>query len=324
MNDEQIFLANAYLDGELTAEERRIAETDPDVMAEVEALRALQLELRAVTAPTDAARESAVSAAMAEFSAGAATVAATEDTVSAAPIPFRPRPAYAKYLAVAAAVVAVAGLGIVISQADLGGDDDDSSAGDAAPAAEESAADDNPFAESVEAGADESAADDGGEDAGDDAAEAEVMASTGEEMSEEAALDTEAAEVADEPADAAADEPADDAAGDESDADTAATTPAMAERLAVPPDFDPDAPIADETELGVFGAYLLRERDAGTLPPTPNTPCTGDDEILDEATLIVDGAATPVYVSVIEFDELVFARSTATCEVILEGSLIAN
>ena len=100
MNDEQIFLANAYVDGELTADERRIAEADPQVMTEVEQLRLLQGELRDVSPPTDAARESAIGAAMAAFDSDAAP--ASVDTNI---IPFRPRPAYAKLLGIAARTI---------------------------------------------------------------------------------------------------------------------------------------------------------------------------------------------------------------------------
>ena len=113
MNEEQFFLANAYLDGELTAEERGIAEADPAVMAEVEQLRALQNDLRDVEPPSDAARESAIGAALAEFTSRSSTststgrVAPAVTAAPAAPIVFRRRPAYARYLGVAAAMVAV-------------------------------------------------------------------------------------------------------------------------------------------------------------------------------------------------------------------------
>ena len=54
--DEQYLLASAYLDGELTDDERRLAEADPAVMAEVEQLRALQAEIADVEPPTAAAQ----------------------------------------------------------------------------------------------------------------------------------------------------------------------------------------------------------------------------------------------------------------------------
>ena len=121
MNDDQIFLANAYLDGELTDEERALAEADPEVMAEVEELRALQELVRDVDPPTDLARRTAVAAAMAQFSATAA--GAVSRPPAPAPIPFRPRPSYAKYLAVAAGVLGVGVLGVAIANLDTGDDD---------------------------------------------------------------------------------------------------------------------------------------------------------------------------------------------------------
>ena len=64
MNAEHEFLASGYVDGDLTDDERRIAEADPAVMAEVEQLRALRAELADVPPPTTDARESAIAAAM--------------------------------------------------------------------------------------------------------------------------------------------------------------------------------------------------------------------------------------------------------------------
>ncbi|HUF99730.1 MAG TPA: hypothetical protein VMM60_16505, partial [Ilumatobacter sp.] len=69
MNDDQYFLANAYIDGELTADERQFAEADPDVMSEVDRLRAMQSLLRESAPPSPAARSAAIAAAMAEFGA---------------------------------------------------------------------------------------------------------------------------------------------------------------------------------------------------------------------------------------------------------------
>ena len=42
MNDDQRLLANAYLDGEVSADERARAEADPEVVAEVARLRAVR------------------------------------------------------------------------------------------------------------------------------------------------------------------------------------------------------------------------------------------------------------------------------------------
>jgi len=308
MNDEQYFLANAYVDGELTAGEREVAEADPEVMTEVELLRALRSQLRDTPAATDEARESAITAAMAGFSAA-------EQPSTTAAIPFRPRPAYAKYLGVAAAVVAVAGLGVIVSQANLG---DDDSSGDASSVAEETAESSTALIEAAPAGNDsapdraesEMVGDDGGfEDAAgearDEGAESDVME-----------------EVAEMPAGGVSAGAADaDAALDSSDA---ASAPVVQERWPVPFDFDVEAPITDEMELGIYGAYLLDERDFERLPPSPNTSCGGIDEILDRATVVLDGVRSPVYISVIEPAGLVFARETATCDVVMTGSLYVN
>ena len=70
--------------------------------------------------------------------------------------------------------------------------------------------------------------------------------------------------------------------------------------------------------------YLIEERDADRLPPTPNTRCIGDDAILGDATLVLDGVSTRVYVGVIDDDGVVLARDTDTCDVVLAGSIYVN
>ena len=310
MNDEQIFLANAYLDGELTADERRIAEADPEVMTEVEQLRALLTELRAVPPPSADARESAISAALASFGSATATAESMSDHApTAAPVvPFRPRPAYAKFLAVAAAVVAVAGLGIVVSQNSLGGDDSDT----ASDMVEEASIERNgaltesfDTAEATEGDAmADDMADDGGSDDMAEIAGADTMADDGDELAA-----TPAAEAT---ADGASDEAGDAPLGDE------------AEYRQVRADFDPDAPITDEDELGVYGVYLIAERDAGRLPSTPNHACVNAQQVLGTATLLFDGGPTPIYVDVREDDGLAVALRTDTCVELVAGSLFAD
>ena len=312
MNDEQYFLANAYLDGELTADERRIAEADPAVMTEVEQLRALQAELRDVPAPTTAARESAIGAAMATFESAAAagtgeTPAGDAPGHTGAPVvPFRPRPAYARYLTIAAAFVAVAGLGIIVAQGGGGGDDD--SADTASVVSDDDA--DAPTAAVTESVGTA------------DAAETEIMAAdegdagmAGDEMAtqEESAAEPTAADVASE--DSA------DSTGDNTAEGTGGAPEGDGAHRAVPPDFDPEAPITSDVELGTLGAYLIVERDAGRLPPTPNHPCGDAQQILDETTLVLDDEQIPVYVDVDEADGRVTALSTDTCAELLIGSL---
>ena len=312
MNDEQFFLANAYLDGELTDDERRIAEADPDVMSEVEQLRALQASVRDVTPPSDAARNAAITAAMAEF--GRVAGPTSKPAPASAPVvPYRPRPAYARYLAVAAAVVAVFGLGIVVSQANIGGGDDDDAG---APVADEAA--EQTFEELAEAdiaGDADTAATDAAEDTAEEAAE--EGADGGVTATAESAVD-----VGDEAADEMAAEPAADDASEEAAAEEPMTTVPAAARVAVPPSFDPDQPIREELELGVYGAYLLGLRDRGLLEPTPNTSCFGDYAILDTAPFRLDDVVTDEFVAVDEFNGIVYAIAASDCSVLLEASLI--
>lgn len=291
MNDEQFFLANAYVDGELTADERRIAETDPDVMSEVAGIRALQAEVRAVEPPSATARESAIAAAMAEFGAHVPA-----ESTAWAPIPFRPRPAYAKYLGVAAAVVAVVGLGVVVSQAGLGGGDDDAA----------DSMSDFPVAEVTAEAAESGSA---------------LIDSADRDAS--AQEPTAAADDADGGLENEAGEPSEEMAAEQSGESTSdATVLVASDRVSVPPDFDADAPITNDVELGIFGAYLLDQRDLGTLGPTPEQNCPVPYPILAEATYVSDDAAErPVYVGVEEADGLVYAVDVDTCDELTAGSL---
>ena len=311
MNDEQFFLANAYLDGELTADERRIAEADPEVMSEVERLRALRAELRDVPEAAPVAREAAIAAAMAEFRVGAARTGAEPAEAEPGVVRFRPRPAYAKYLAVAAALVAVAGLGIVVSQADLGGGDDDSSGVEDAAIAQSSAREEvlttvvnEPAAGTGEpsAEAERAPADAATDDAAGDIAAGDIAAGGDADMMEEAA---------EESAEATAEAAAEPAFGaDEGSA-----------RIGVPPGFDPDAMIRNEVELAIHGSYLLDQRDLGLLGPTPETRCDGNYDILATATYLLDGDDRSVYIAVNEFEGFVLALDSDTCTELANGAL---
>jgi hypothetical protein len=118
MTDDQFFLANAYLDGELTDEERTTAETDPEVLAAVEELRRLQAGLRDVEPPSELGRQRAVIAALEQFRV----------TASPQTHPFAGRSnnnrSYSRYLGIAAAVVAIGVLGVFLANANVGGDDE--------------------------------------------------------------------------------------------------------------------------------------------------------------------------------------------------------
>lgn len=115
MNDEQFFLANAYLDGELTDDERVFANADPVVLAEVERLRALQARVRTVDPPSSVAKERAITAALDAFRVAGVSLQKGRQPVRQ----------YARYVGIAAASVAIGLLGVVIAKGanDSGSDD---------------------------------------------------------------------------------------------------------------------------------------------------------------------------------------------------------
>ena len=282
MNDEQFFLASAYLDGELTDAERALAETDPVVMAAVEELRAIQHLVRDVDPPGDATRNAAITAAMAQFTTGAAT--ASSRRPAPAPIPFRPRPSYAKYLAVAAGVLGVGLLGVAVANLDTGGDDSMDTA--AEPAAEEPA--EEPAVAILS-----------------DDDDSRVAGDSAEQMTSEMVADEPAEAAADEPAAAPAEEPA-----AEEPAVDAGTRPAL----------EPGQPLTSPEELGSFGTELLEAQQAGTLGATPNHACPVDD-VLGSAEYVVDGVPVPVLVAVDEPAGVVLAFADDTCEPVAEGPI---
>ena len=296
MTPEQYLLASAYLDGELTDEERRLAEADPAVMAEVEELRALHVDLAVVEPPTVEARESAIAAAMAAFSPAAApsaTVPATAATAAAPVVAFKPRPAYAKYLGIAAAVVAVGLLGTVIVNTAGGGDDEASF--DASRENTDGAFTERAVSESTEAPADEPAS------------EPEVMAAA-----EDTAADMAIAEapVLDDTG-GAADAPAEQPAEETATADTEMASP------------DPSLP-GDDT-LIVFAEDILFRRDAGELPPTPNTSCTVSDApnafILERADVPTELGSVELLLAIDDTTRMVYGIDPETCETLVDAPL---
>ncbi len=64
MNDDLTLLASAYLDGDVTADERVRVEGDPDVLAEVDRLRSVRALLSDVEAPQISVREAHLAAAL--------------------------------------------------------------------------------------------------------------------------------------------------------------------------------------------------------------------------------------------------------------------
>lgn len=291
--DDTFLRASAYLDGELEAAESARAEADPAVMAEVELLRALQTDVRAVEPPTPGARERAVSAALAAFDA---LQPAVESTVV---VPLRPRPAYTRWLAVAAAVVGIGLLGVIVATAGWGGDGDDAdlaldAAADTqfAPAAAEAESSSlaAPLPESL-AGADQATAFDAG--APDAAAEA--------------APATEAPE--------ATMAPAATALAAEASGEATMSTGA--------PPFDLATPIPDEVTLGIVGRQLLEQANAQpsatTARTTTDAACEDDAEartILGEGSYLRDDVAVPILIAVDETTAKIVAVDPATCAVV--------
>lgn len=249
MNDDQFFLANAYLDGELDAAEHTIAEADPAVMAGVEQLRALQAQVRDVEPPTSAARETAIGGALRAFDSQRSLSIDSGPRVPERIVPLRPRPSYGRWLGVAAAVVAIGFVGVVITRAG-GGDDEaaiDGAFSDEAPSAARTGAD-----EVLEGNAVASAS---GEATAEESAAAEFDAA-------------EAAPVTEAPAVASDSEATGEAAGDASA--PAATQLATTATVAA---YDPAQPIVDAAGLAAAGAYYLDLETRNELPPTPNTSC---------------------------------------------------
>lgn len=64
MNDDLTLLASSYLDGDVTAHERALVETDPEALAEVERLRSVRALLGDVEPPVISVREAHLAAAL--------------------------------------------------------------------------------------------------------------------------------------------------------------------------------------------------------------------------------------------------------------------
>jgi hypothetical protein len=213
---------------------------------------------------------------------------------------FRRRPAYARYLGIAAAVVAVAMLGFVVATGLRPSATDDSSSSDAAldVAAEEPA--------------DEAASDAATGDF--DRGLTESDEAFADDMAEGDATAEAAAPVAELEADSSADEPAEEPA-------EAASEPAdQAELGTVPPDFDPNRPLATPNELGAYGSYLLGLTASNMLPPTPETSCT-QQVILGSTQYVFDGLPIDVLIAVDDQLRTVTAVEPDTCESLVVGPL---
>ncbi len=134
MNDDLTLLASAYLDGDVTADERARVEADESLLAEVDRLRYVQA-LLAETGPTSiSVRETLLANALAAWDRVPAT--ATTSTTTTAPTSLADRRRTStnrRLMGVAAAIVLVLAGGIVLQtvSSDNGDDTTSSSADDA-------------------------------------------------------------------------------------------------------------------------------------------------------------------------------------------------
>jgi len=273
MNDDQILLANAYFDGELDAAERARAEADPVVLAEVERLSALVASLRQPPPPSDAARQSAIAAALSEFDRNRPA------SPTVVPITRTGRHRSSTWLAVAAGVLGIGLFGVVVAQNGIGGNDDDDAGFDAAAQIDTDQAADQPPAESAKI-----------DDAVAESATASATAEAAGAATASPMLESTPAEVAD----AAEESASAEASGELSMATTAARVPWA---------FDPSVAIPDTLALADVGAELLQQQQAETLVNTPETRCGTDYDpplaVLAEGLYQVDqNTVVTVYIAV--------------------------
>lgn len=285
MNDEQYFLANAYVDGELTGVERRSAEADPDVMSEVEQLRSLQARVRSVEPPVAATREAAIAAAMTGF--GSVSIAPQRSSTTTV-MEFRRRRWSTRYLGLAAGFVAIGLLGAVVVTSLSGGGDDD--------ATSELAGDEPTAALAVEQPSSDRIL---------ESSDAAVAADDAPGVAE-----AELAPVAEQPVAEAAQAPTDEAASDSADTVVAADRP----------EIDPAQPLSTPAELGAYGTYLVELQQAGQLPPTPNTKCL-QPGIMGSTRYLFDNVSVEVLVAVDETTRTTTAIDPDTCRELLVGPL---
>jgi hypothetical protein len=288
MNDQPtpdaLLRASAYLDGEVDAAEIAAIEADPAVMAEVAQLRSLQESIRDVVEPTSHARDTAIAAALVEFD---------RRRHPAPVVRTRPRPAYSRWLAVAAAVAGLAALGAVVSQVGGGGGGDD----DAAEVADEAGGDDLAASAERTTGLSVAAAPQP------ESVQSDTMLATGAPAATFGVPDAAAEEAA-------------------TAAPPETTTAASAAGAADPPTFDPNTPIPNELELGRIGRQLLTEWEAGERVSKTGTACDAtspDVVLLSDALFIVDGVARPVLIAGNRATAETFAVDPDTCVVIATG-----
>ncbi len=124
--DIQYELASAFLDGDVTADERARVEAAPELMALVASMRNVATLIATAPAPTAAVRESALAAAMSEFDGAQHNDTLTNGRGNVVALAARRWPK--TVLATAAAVVVLGIVGISVSRS---GDDSNGTAADA-------------------------------------------------------------------------------------------------------------------------------------------------------------------------------------------------
>jgi hypothetical protein len=130
MNDDLILLASAYLDGDVTAEERALVESDPELLGEVERLRSVRIMLGDTEPASISLRERHLASALDAWD----TVMATAGDSSPTPLGERRRRRSNRTLLGAAAAIMVVFAGGVALQTLTGGESSDETAFDAATA----------------------------------------------------------------------------------------------------------------------------------------------------------------------------------------------
>lgn len=141
MNDDNDLLASAYLDGDVTADERALVEADPELLADVDRLRAVRMLVGDVEPPAISVREAHLAAALGAWDRlpeaertgarrdltpsgiDAAAVAGAAAVTAPTPLRERRRTRSSRWLVGAAAAMVVVLAGGVALQLSSNGDD---------------------------------------------------------------------------------------------------------------------------------------------------------------------------------------------------------
>jgi hypothetical protein len=309
MTDDLTLLASTYLDGAATPDERARVEADPALLAEVERLRSARaalLDAARFERPADDVRDAAIASALAAWNTVPVGIG---DSPATAPVRRAPvvrlerrrstSRSTSRWLSVAAAVVAVAALGVVIAQIGGGGDDagDESVALDAPDATEARAETDAAVADQFESPSDTADQLLAGDVAADDSGGSDADA----QLSEAAA-----ATVA-----AAAEDPPDN---------TAAPAPAA--------DVSTHYVMETPEELAAFASDAKAAVESDTSRGVLTPPCAGDalEDIDTHVAYVATGTyrGRSVVIGVDDQDERAIAVDRDTCEIVAEAPLTGS